>query len=156
MKHRKRGRRVLAEANLYLEDPAKYAATARSAGDHTARVNLESIVDLLATSRCRSFDECIALARRQFEDRFLNRIAQLVYTFPQDACTSNGTLFWSPPKRFPSVVVYNAEDPHHAQYMQAAAILFAELYGLEKPEWVKDTFAVAKRAAEVQVCCLNL
>lgn len=69
--------------------------------------------------------------QRQFHDR----IAQLVYTFPDDAVTSTGTLFWSAPKRFPCVVDFDAADPAHASYAQAAAILRAEVYGIALPPW---------------------
>lgn len=134
-----------------MKDPAAYAAAARKAGDHTARVNLEAISDCLAASRCATFDDCIAISRRQFEERFNHKIAQLVHMFPEDARTSNGSTFWSPPKRFPRVVTFDAADPSHAAYAQASASLFAEMYGLEKPAWAGDAAEVAKRAAAVKV-----
>lgn len=36
--------------------------------------------------------------------------------------------------------------------MQASAILFAELYGVERPPWAADCGAVAAKAATVPVC----
>jgi ubiquitin-activating enzyme E1 len=147
-----------AEVLLYLKDPAEYAAAARKACDQTARVNLESIVDCLTKARCKSFDDCIAISRRKFEERFHHKIAQLVYMFPEDAKTSSGAAFWSPPKRFPAAVTFDAADPSHAAYAQSSAILFAELYGVKKPEWAGSAVEVAKRAAAVQVrsLCINL
>ena len=66
---------------------------------------------------------------------FYDRIAQLTFTFPEDAVTSTGTLFWSAPKRFPRAVDFDAADPTHASYAQAASILRAEVYGIPLPPW---------------------
>lgn len=49
--------------------------------------------------------------QRQFHDR----IAQLVYTFPEDAVTSTGAPFWSAPKRFPHALTFDAADPSQAR-----------------------------------------
>jgi ubiquitin-activating enzyme E1 len=136
---------------LYLKDPAAYAAAARRACDHTARVSLESIVDCLTRARCKTFDDCIVLSRRQFEERFHHKIAQLIYMFPEDAKTSSGAAFWSPPKRFPMVVKFDASDPSHAAYAQSSANLFAELYSVKRPDWASSAAEVAKRAAAVEV-----
>ena len=87
----------------------------------------------------------------QFEERFNHKIAQLIYMFPEDAQTSNGSTFWSPPKRFPKVVPFEASDPSHAAYAQASAILFAEMYRIKVPEWARDAAEVAKRTAAVNV-----
>lgn len=43
--------------------------------------------------------------------QFHDRIAQLVYTFPEDAVTSTGAPFWSAPKRFPHALTFDAADP---------------------------------------------
>lgn len=58
-----------AEVNSFLEDPEKYLGAAKAAGDHTARTNLEAVADCLGASRCKTFEDCIALSRRQFEVR---------------------------------------------------------------------------------------
>lgn len=39
------------------------------------------------------------------QQQFHDRIAQLVYTFPEDAVTSTGSLFWSAPKRYVLLVL---------------------------------------------------
>lgn len=76
--------------------------------------------------------------QRQFHDR----IAQLTFTFPEDAVTSTGSLFWSAPKRFPRAVKFDAADSAHASFAQAAAILRAEVYGIALPPWAHDTAKV--------------
>ena len=69
-----------------------------------------------------------------------------MYTFPEDAVTSTGLLFWSAPKRFPHALNFNASDPAHQRFAQAAAILRAEVYGIPAPAWALD-------AAKVRLLC---
>ena len=69
---------------------------------------------------------------------FHDRIAQLVYTFPEDAPTSTGALFWSAPKRFPRALEWSAADSSHVAFVQAAALLRAEVYGITPPAWAQD------------------
>ncbi|KAL4450533.1 hypothetical protein ABPG77_000889, partial [Micractinium sp. CCAP 211/92] len=140
-----------AEANSFLADPEKYISSAKSSSDAAARGQLEKVVEVLVTERCGSFEECIAWARRKFQQQFYDRIAQLVFTFPEDAKTSTGALFWSPPKRFPSPVVFDQADPAHAAFIQAAAILKAQVYGLSVPNWASDAARTAAVAAEVAI-----
>lgn len=52
------------------------------------------------------------------QDYFHDRIAQLTFTFPEDAVTSTGLPFWSAPKRFPRVVKFDAADAAHASFVQ--------------------------------------
>jgi len=52
------------------------------------------------------------------QDYFHDRIAQLTFTFPEDAVTSTGLPFWSAPKRFPRAVKFDAADPAHASFVQ--------------------------------------
>lgn len=72
------------------------------------------------------------------QNQFHDRIAQLVYTFPEDATTSTGSLFWSAPKRFPHALNFNPADPAHAAFVQAAAILKAESSSIDRPKWAYD------------------
>ena len=73
-----------------------------------------------------------------YEERYVNVIAQLVHTFPSDAKNSSGVDFWSPPKRFPHAIVFDAEDPLHMEYVVSAANLRAQVYGVAKPENHRD------------------
>lgn len=51
-------------------------------------------------NRPKSFDNCVVYARTKFEKYFSNKILQLLYNFPLDMTTKEGTPFWSGPKRF--------------------------------------------------------
>ncbi|KXZ53041.1 hypothetical protein GPECTOR_8g406 [Gonium pectorale] len=85
------------------------------------------------------------------QDYFHNRIAQLTYTFPEDATTSTGAPFWSAPKRFPRPLNFDPADAAHASFVQAGAILRAEVYGIPLPDWCTDAQRVAAVAAALHV-----
>lgn len=139
------------EANVYLLDPEKYLAGVRHSADAAAREQLQKVVEVLVTERCKTFDECLLWARTKFQDYFHNRIAQLTFTFPEDALTSTGSPFWSAPKRFPRVLNFDPKDPSHASLVQAAAILRAEVYGLAIPEWARNPAKIAEAAAKLHI-----
>lgn len=65
--------------------------------------------------------------------------------------TSTGAAFWSAPKRFPAVVEWKADDASHATFVQSLAILMAEVYCVDIPEWGRDLSRVAQAAAQIQV-----
>ncbi|KAK2076935.1 hypothetical protein QBZ16_005163 [Prototheca wickerhamii] len=141
-----------AEANAFLADRAKYLAAARAAGDAAARDQLEKVARVLVAERCASFDDCLAWARRKFQEQFHDRIAQLVHTFPEDARTSTGAPFWSAPKRFPRPLAFDAADAGHAAWAQAAAVLAAEVHGVSVPDWARaDAYKCAALAAAVPI-----
>jgi len=140
-----------AEVNAYLADPEKYAATCRQAGDAQVRETLERLVDMLGAGRCRSFEDCIAWAAARFQEYFYNKVAQLVYTFPEDSMTSTGAPFWSAPKRFPHAVSLSGGDESHVALVQAAAILRAEIYGIELPAWAREAGKVAEEVGKVKL-----
>lgn len=139
------------EVNAYLADPAKYVAAIKHAADASAREQLEKVTELLISDKATTFEECITWARLRFQDYFYNRIAQLTFTFPEDATTSTGTPFWSAPKRFPRPLVWSASDPSHASFVQAGAILRAEVFGIPRPAYASDAAAVAAVAAKLPV-----
>jgi hypothetical protein len=97
-------------------------------------------------------DSLVCFSQYQFHER----IAQLVYTFPEDAVTSTGSLFWSAPKRFPHALNFDASDPAHQHFAQAAAILRAEVYGIPRPAWALDATKVGvlySKQVDWKHCC---
>jgi len=139
------------EANAFLENPAKYLHAAQTSSDAAAREQLERVVEALISERCTSFEDAIVWARHKFQQQFHDRIAQLTFTFPEDARTSTGALFWSAPKRFPRALTFDPTDPSHAAFIQAGAILKAQLYDIHVPEWASDAQRVMDVAAAVTV-----
>jgi len=139
------------EANAYLAKPAEYAEAARRAGDASARENLEKVAECLLVSRCETYQECLAWARVRFQEVFHDKIAQLTYTFPEDAVTSTGSPFWSAPKRFPRVVAFSSGDAAHLALTRAMANLKAEVHGVARPDWAADDAKLAEAVDAVRV-----
>lgn len=140
-----------AEVNAYLTSPTEYASAMKNAGDAQARDNLDRVLECLDKERCETFQDCITWARLRFEDYFADRVKQLTFTFPENATTSNGTPFWSAPKRFPRPLQFSVDDLSHLQFLMAASILRAETYGIPIPDWVKSPIKLADAVNKVIV-----
>ena len=67
-------------------------------------------------------------ARKQFQEKFSNSIAQLLHNFPKDQIDTEGNRFWSGHKRAPDPIVFDVKDSLHMNFIVAAANLFAETY----------------------------
>ena len=115
--------------NLYLSQPNFLESTLKTSGNQ--RQILQTIKDYLVTYKPITFEECIAWARKEFEEQFNNNIQQLLFTFPKDSVTSSGTPFWSGPKRAPTPLTFNASNPEHMSFVKAAANLHAFNYGIK-------------------------
>lgn len=98
---------------------------------------LESIASTLKTSRPLSFHDCIRWARLLFEEKFNNRIQQLLYNFPEGMETSTGARFWSGSKRAPHPIAFDVSNPTHIEFLISAANLQASVYGLNGSADVK-------------------
>jgi ubiquitin-activating enzyme E1 len=116
--------------NLYLTQPKFIETTMKQEGNH--QEVLETIRSFLTTERPRTFEDCIAWARLQFETEFVNKIQQLLYNFPKDSTTSGGSPFWSGAKRAPDPLKFDANNPTHG-FIVAAANLHAFNYGIKPP-----------------------
>jgi len=92
---------------------------------------ITQIKNCLMDEKPLTFDDCILWARRRFEDYFNNNIQQLLFNFPPDMITSNGTPFWSGPKRAPKVIRFDIEDPLHLAFIVSAANLRAQNFGIK-------------------------
>jgi ubiquitin-activating enzyme E1 len=85
-----------AAVNAYLRQPGYFAAF--SAQPAVRWETLKRIEASLVSERPITLEECIQWARRQFEDKFNTGIQALLNKFPEDYKTTDGGLFWSPPK----------------------------------------------------------
>eukprot|EP00161_Ancyromonas_sigmoides_P022554 TRINITY_DN68_c0_g1_i5.p1 TRINITY_DN68_c0_g1~~TRINITY_DN68_c0_g1_i5.p1 ORF type:complete len:1021 (-),score=561.75 TRINITY_DN68_c0_g1_i5:637-3699(-) len=108
-------------------------------------------VRALAADPCSDWGSCVRWARLLFEDYFANRVKQLTHTFPEDAVTSSGMPFWSPPKRFPRAVEFDGADPVHARFISAAANLRAQTMGVAVPAGCGFAAGPAGEAAVAQL-----
>eukprot|EP00249_Psilotum_nudum_P024481 c29197_g1_i1 orf=472-3648(+) len=139
------------EANTFLSKPEEYKAAVKSAGDAQSRILLERVVECLVTERCITFEDCLIWARKRFEDYFANRVKQLTFTFPEDATTSTGALFWSAPKRFPRPLEFTSSDPTYISFITAASILRAQSYGISVPDWAFNSRKLAEVTDKIKL-----
>ena len=120
------------EALAFSADPEAYLAKARAEGNAAVqRVKLERIEHLLKLTESGEdgFRNCMQFAADEFIDKFDHQIAQLLHTFPADHKNAEGQLFWSGPKRAPTPLKLNPQDPLHLEFVTAAANLLRSVLG---------------------------
>ena len=115
------------DVNAYLSQPDFLSSLEQQPG--VRKGTLEGLRSNLV-DKPLSLKDCIVWARLRFEELFHNQIAQLLFNFPLDMVTSNGTPFWSGPKRPPAPLQFNANDSLHIEFIMATANLRAFNYGL--------------------------
>ncbi len=79
----------------------------------------------------KDFADCIRWARKLFHKRFYRNIMQLLYSFPLDYIDSHGKAFWKGHRKPPTPITFNADDALHMSFVETAALLRAETYGIE-------------------------
>jgi len=114
--------------NLHLTQPNYIDSVRKQAG--TQKDTIQGIYNYLVAWKPKTFRECIIWAREIFEDLYNNSIQQLLFNFPKDSVTSSGQPFWSGPKRAPTPIIFDMNNPLHMDFIIAAANLHAFNYGL--------------------------
>lgn len=117
------------DANAYLSNGDFLDNLEKQPG--VRKPTLQTLHTNLVTDRPRTLDQCVAWARLRFEEMYNNTIQQLLYNFPRDMVTASGTPFWSGPKRAPTPIQFDANDPLHLEFIVSAANLRAAMYGLK-------------------------
>uniref|UniRef100_A0A671MJE7 Ubiquitin-like modifier-activating enzyme 6 n=1 Tax=Sinocyclocheilus anshuiensis TaxID=1608454 RepID=A0A671MJE7_9TELE len=94
----------------------------------------------LLSRRPTHLDHCLALARLKFDKYFKRKALQLLHSFPLDTRLKDGSLFWQSPKRPPSPIEFDLNDPLHFSFVVSSARLFADIYNIPYSEEVKRIF----------------
>jgi ubiquitin-activating enzyme E1 len=71
-----------------------------------------------------------------FEELFSNRIKQLLFNYPLDRVTDNGTPFWSGAKKPPTPLVFDISDPTHYEFVLATAEMRCTMFAIPMPQHV--------------------
>lgn len=93
--------------NLYLSQPNFVETTLKSSGQHHEQLRQ---IEKYLVGRPTTFAECVQWARLQYENDYHNEISQLLFNLPKDQVNSNGTPFWSGPKRAPDANKFDIND----------------------------------------------
>uniref|UniRef100_A0A8C8SMQ2 E1 ubiquitin-activating enzyme n=1 Tax=Pelusios castaneus TaxID=367368 RepID=A0A8C8SMQ2_9SAUR len=107
--------------------------------------------------RPRNWTQCVELARIKFEKYFNHKALQLLHSFPLDTRLKDGSLFWQSPKRPPSPIKFDFNDPLHYSFIVSGAKLFARVYCVPftekvgKPFWVVQTDENARKPDHIPV-----
>eukprot|EP00658_Telonema_sp_P-2_P005201 TRINITY_DN11951_c0_g1_i4.p1 TRINITY_DN11951_c0_g1~~TRINITY_DN11951_c0_g1_i4.p1 ORF type:complete len:691 (+),score=188.99 TRINITY_DN11951_c0_g1_i4:191-2263(+) len=96
------------------------------------------IRDFVSEETCtRTYEQCIKWGLLKFTVLNNHMLRQLIHNFPEDAKNSKtGKPFWSPPKRFPTALEFDPNDPLHMGFVMAAANLRAAVNGISAPDGV--------------------
>ncbi|XP_052634364.1 ubiquitin-like modifier-activating enzyme 7 [Harpia harpyja] len=78
--------------------------------------------------RPRDWQDCVRWARRHWQSRYHDAIAQLLHTFPPEHETSPGVPFWAGDRSCPHPLTFNPDNDAHLEYILAAAHLFAQAH----------------------------
>lgn len=115
----------------YIEKPQVFVGQLKQnttiSGVRSAMEEIKKLVDL---KKSADFTKCIEVARLKFEELFNHQIANLLHIFPADHKDKDGQPFWSGPKRAPSPIQFNPNDPLHVHFVTAAANLIAFNLGI--------------------------
>jgi ubiquitin-activating enzyme E1 len=130
--------------NNYLTKPGYLDTVAP-----TLKMSTLETLERCLTKRERTWDECIAWARLEFEKRYSYAPQQLLFNFPIDYVDSNGTPFWSGAKRPPKPLQFSVQDETHAEFMLSATFLRAYTLNIIPSEF-KPADVAQKRAEILQ------
>jgi len=131
-------------ASQYVEDATFKDKTLALPGAQPLET-LQTVLRLIVKEKPDNFNDCVAWARLTWQELFHNQIAQLLHNFPPDQVTSSGNLFWSGPKRCPKPLVFDVENQLHYDFVEAAANLRAENYGIKGTKDKEEIKSILKK-----------
>ncbi|XP_072319918.1 ubiquitin-like modifier-activating enzyme 6 [Eucyclogobius newberryi] len=88
----------------------------------------------LLSRRPSRWEQCITIARLKFEKYFKTKALQLLHAFPLDTRLKDGSLFWQSPKRPPTPLEFDLQDPLHLTFIVSTARLYAGIYSISYSE----------------------
>ena len=97
-------------------------------------------------NEAKSYAKCVELSVNIFWDVFHNQIAQLLHAFPSDhIIEETGKPFWSGLKRAPDAIHLDLGDPLQVEVIQAAANIFAVVFGIPMEQDSKVVKSIAEK-----------
>lgn len=131
----------------YLDNSKLFVAQLKQNSTSTAIIDtLTRIIDMINMKSNNAFESCVTLARDHFNDFFDFQIQDLLSLFPKDHKDKDGQPFWSGPKRCPSPIAFNAEDPRHVNFVLTYANLIATALSIPTNRDVNAVREMAKNA----------
>lgn len=140
------------DAKAFASDPMKWLADVAGEGNaFTRRAKLQSVKDIITNAKSATWRCCVERARLAFEADYASQIKQLLHNFPPGHITSEGTPFWSGPKRCPIPAEFDVHNELHRAYVAHAAALYASTFGVALPEGWDTAEHLSSVLASVEV-----
>lgn len=143
---------IAAEPEAYCKREDKNAR--RNPGKVLAQ--LRPALAALELAASATLPSLVAAARAHWQAFFHNVPAQLIFSMPRDypelddKGEPTGRAFWSPPKRFPSPLVFDATDPLHLAFIRTTVQIIATAISMPLPDgWDSEESLRAAAAAAV-------
>lgn len=118
-------------ANQFLSDERAFLERLEQMNVSQRMQLLGQVKDSLIDSKPSNAEDCVKWARMLFQEHYHDNIAQMLHSFPPHQVTDQGAKFWSGTKRCPHVLYFDPSQEEHRNFVYAASILRAEMYGLE-------------------------
>ena len=115
----------------YMKDRALYISKLQSKKNSKLKY-LRYVKDMVGSNVPKSFEDCIAWARIQFDVYFNHTIVQLLSNYPADKLTNDGTSFWAGKKKCPTIINFDMSNANHRMFIIAAANLRANIFHINK------------------------
>lgn len=116
------------EVSKFFENKEGYLEGLK--GSNGPRVSVIRHLVKALKNRPTSYDDCLAFARVKFQSYYHNLIANLLQAYPVDTLLKDGTLFWKSPKRPPTILDFDINDPVHYGFLTSTALLYANTYNI--------------------------
>jgi ubiquitin-activating enzyme E1 len=115
---------VAKSTSQFLEDPDFIENILKRSGQP-----IETLISVrkALSDRPKDFKDCVKWARHYWQEQYGNQIQQLLFNFPPDMTTYTDQDFWSAPKRLPTALAFDVENPLHLDFIFAAANLYAQV-----------------------------
>jgi len=137
------------QVNALTSNPSKFFEGLSKERIEDQITQLKDILAVMTVAKQRTIYSCVQLALNEFTLQYTNRIKDLTHSMPVDArnfrTMEDGTKldlgpFWSGTKVFPRVAEFDAQNPHHLNFIFVTSNLYAFMLGL-KPIASPDALA---------------
>lgn len=92
--------------------------------------SLTRIRDYINMKKTANFENCVQLAKDQYNSYYDHTIRDLLSIFPKDHKDKEGQPFWSGPKRAPSPITFDVNDELASGFIFSYANLIAAAFNI--------------------------
>ena len=119
----------------------------------TVTEKLQGVKSLLELATNPSLENMVCFAREEFQKHFTDGVAKLLRLFPKDFRDKDGNVFWSSPKRAPTVLNFDCKEEKHVNFIKSTVLILSQIFtGTElKKGYEKDLDNFLKNFKEQEI-----